>query len=119
MTLKEITNALLSLRGVLAAAIVDYESGMIMASGNKSPDLDIEIIMASGSNIIRAKKRTIALLEADDFIHDILISSATQYHLLCPCYHRENMFIYMVLDRKTANLSRCRQALFQAERMVV
>lgn len=119
MKLSDIVNKLASLEGVIVAAIVDYESGMVLASATNRADFDLEVHAASGSNIIGAKKRTIQLLEGDDFIHDIVISMKTQYHLLCPCSKRQSAFIYMVLDRETGNLSTCRRALFQAEALVV
>lgn len=118
MKLNEIVNTLAALTGTIAVAIVDYESGMIMASALNQQDFDLEVFAASGSNIIGAKKRTIELLQGDDFIHDIVISMTSQYHLLCPCTKRDNMFVYVVLDRKLANLSTARRALFQAEKFV-
>lgn len=118
MKLNEIVNALAALEGVIAAAIVDYESGMIMASAINQEGFDLEVFSASGCNIIGAKKRTIELLEGDDFIHDIVISMDSQYHLLCPCTKKDNIFIYLALDRQVANLSTCRRALFKAEKFV-
>lgn len=119
MKLQEIVSTLSDLDGVIAVAIVDYESGMIMASRVNQEGFDLEVFAATGSNIIGAKKRTIAMLDNDDYIHDIVISMTSQYHLLCPCSQKDNMFIYMVLDRETANLSSCRRTLFQAEKVIV
>lgn len=119
MKLKEIVNKLATLEGVVAVAIVDYESGMIMASHINHANFDLEVFAATGSNIIGAKKRTIKMLQQDDYIHDIVISMTSQYHLLCPCTKKENMFIYMVLNRETGNLSSSRRTLFQAEQSVV
>lgn len=120
MKLQEIVSTLSALDGVIAVAIVDYESGMIMASQINQEGFDLEVFAASGSNIIGAKKRTIAMLDNDDYIHDIVISMTSQYHLLCPCSQQNNnMFIYMVLNRETANLSSCRRTLFQAEKVIV
>lgn len=119
MKLKAIINKLAALEGVIAVAIVDYESGMIMSSQVNDPAFDLEVFAATGSNIIGAKKRTIKMLDNDDYIHDIVISMTSQYHLLCPCTQKENMFIYMVLNRETGNLSSSRRTLFQAEKVVV
>ena len=56
MKLNQIVNALATLEGVIAAAIVDYESGMMMASAVNQADFDLEVVAASGCEIIRAKK---------------------------------------------------------------
>lgn len=103
---------------MIAAAVVDYESGLLLASGNNRSGFDLEVIAARGSEIIRAKKKTLAMLQMDDVVHDILISISTQYHLMCPCTGRENTFLYMAIDRKEANLSLCRRALFNAEKNI-
>lgn len=117
--LQELTDALVAVKGVIAAAIVDYESGMIMAaSEGRGNNTDLEVVMAGGTNIIRAQQKTIGMLHHDDTLRDILISLKQQYHLLCPCTQTKNMFIYLIIDRQSANLAICRNAMFCAEAMV-
>lgn len=117
--LQELTDALVAVKGVQAAAIVDYESGMIMsASEGRGNEADLEVVMAGGSNIIRAQQKTLSMLQHNDTLRDILITLQRQYHLLCPCTQTQNMFIYLILDRQTANLAICRNAMFCAEAMV-
>ena len=96
MTLDEIVKGLSTVRGVVAVGVVDYGSGMVMAGVSKDPALSI-----------------------GDAIHDIQITLYKQYHLLCPCTHKHNAFIYMVADRTTANLSVCRRSMFNAEKLIV
>lgn len=119
MNLQKLVDGLLTLDGAIAAAIVDFESGMLLAHGNKQNNFDLEVVAARGSEVIRAKLKTIKMLQMQDEIHDILITLGTQYHLMCPCKHRENMFLYLAIDRKTANLSLSRRAMFNAEKQIV
>ncbi|QMT31975.1 hypothetical protein [Alysiella filiformis] len=119
MNLQQLVDGLLTLEGAIAAAIVDFESGMLLAYGNKQSHFDLEVIAARGSDVIRAKIKTIKMLKMDDDIHDMLITLNTQYHLMCPCKSRENMFLYLALDRKQANLSLSRRAVFNAEKQIV
>lgn len=119
MNLQKLVNGLLTLDGAIAAAIVDFESGMLLAHGNQQNNFDLEVVAARGSDVIRAKKKTIKMLQMNDEIHDILITLDTQYHLMCPCKSRENMFLYLAIDRKTANLSLSRRAMFNAEKQIV
>ncbi len=79
---------------------------------------DLEAASAGCVNIIRAKMKTVAHLELDDELHDIQISLHNQIHLICPCTNKENIFVYLVADRKVANLSICRRSLFSAEKLV-
>lgn len=119
MNLQKLVDGLLTLDGAIAAAIVDFESGMLLAHGNKQNNFDLEVVAARGSEVIRAKLKTIKMLQMQDEIHDILITLGTQYHLMCPCKNRENMFLYLAIDRKTANLSLSRRAMFNAEKQIV
>lgn len=118
MKLNKIISALFNIKGIVAAAIVDYESGMIMESGLNDVDLDLEVIMAGGSNILRAQKKMLNMIENKDTIHDIIITLKNQWHIICPCTQRENMFIYIVINRGEGNLSWCRNFLFQIQKII-
>lgn len=118
--LQNLTDALLFVKGVKVAAVVDYESGMVMASSEaKDNILDVEVVAAGARDLIHMQYYTMKMLGIDDVLHDVLISFKTQYHLLCPCSQKESMFLYMIIDRASANLAVCRNALFCAEKLVV
>lgn len=119
MSLDEIVNALLTVKGITAAAIVDYSSGMMMASGSHDPDFDLEMAAAGNVNVVRAQVIAMKMLDSADIIHDILVSLPGQYHLICPCTKKEGIFIYLVADRRSANLSTCRRSMFHAESLIV
>lgn len=119
MTLEEIVEALVRVKGVLAAAIVDYSSGMMLASKNLDSSFDLEIASAGYVNVVRAKMKVMDRLDFGDSIHDIQVNLHMQYHLICPCTKKEGLFIYMVAKRPEANLSIIRRSLFYAETMVV
>ncbi len=118
MTLDEIVGALVSVKGVMAAAIVDYGSGMMLASKNLNPDFDLEIASAGNVNVVRAKMKIMERLELKEEIHDIQVNLHGQYHLICPCTQKEGLFIYMVAKRPEANLSIIRRSLFHAATLV-
>lgn len=118
MTLEQIISALLSVKGVIAAAIVDYGSGMMMASGSHDADFDLEVAAAGNVNMIRAKMKVMERLNFGDTIHDIQVNLSNQFHIICPSTKTEGVFIYLVADRKTANLSTCRRSVFHAETLV-
>lgn len=118
MTLDEIVEALVRIKGVMAAAIVDYSSGMMLASKSLDPDFDLEIASAGNVNVMRAKMKIMERLELKEEIHDIQLNLHTQYHLICPCTKKEGLFIYMVAKRPEANLSIIRRSLFHAASVV-
>ena len=75
-------NQLLDLDGALCAAVIDYNTGMTLASIGSGIDLDIA---ATGQkDLVRANMDTIRFLNLNDEIEDILISLGRQYHLMRP-----------------------------------
>ena len=78
---------MLNVDGALAAAVVDYSSGMLLAGGG-SPSIDLEIAAAGNTEVIRAKKKTMQMLGLKDEVEDILMTLGTQYHLLRPLPRR-------------------------------
>lgn len=118
MTLEQIVSALLSIKGVVAAAVVDYGSGMMMASGTHDPNFDLEVAAAGNVNVVRSKMKVMERLDFGDTLHDIQVNLSNQFHIICPCSKKEGMFIYLVGDRKVANLSTCRRSVFHAESLI-
>ncbi|HEY1026272.1 MAG TPA: hypothetical protein VGE28_01435 [Pseudomonas sp.] len=100
---------LMGVRGALGVAIVDYDSGMMLASQGTAGVL--EVAAAANSEVINAKQRAIKLLGLDDSIDDILVSLTKQYHLLRPVKAEKGLFIYYMLDAANANLALARLKL--------
>lgn len=105
-------NDLLAIDGASGAAIVDISSGMELGSGG-SPGFDLTIAAAGNSNVTRAKLATMSDLGLDEHIEDIMITLENQYHLInvLNTTDTDGLFIYLVLDRKKANLALARHKL--------
>lgn len=112
-SITENLNQLLEVDGALAAAVVDYSSGMLLGSVGQGIDLDI----AAGGNteVVRAKLKTMKMLGLNESIEDILITLGTQYHLIRPLTSTQELFMYYVLDRSKANLALARRKLQAVE----
>ncbi len=104
-----------NLDGFLAAALVDSGSGMLLDSLGASV-FPIETAAAFNTQVVQAKLKAMdAVGLGDDNIEDILISLGTQYHLIRPLDSNREVFIYIALDRKRANLAIARIELRKLE----
>ncbi|MFE6166003.1 hypothetical protein ACWFRJ_22030 [Streptomyces sp. NPDC055239] len=112
--LKETTT---SIEGVIGAALVDYTSGMALGTIGGGKDLDLSVAAAGNTDVVRAKLRTMELLDLKDEIEDILISLSSQYHLIRLIKGRNNngLFLYVALDKDRANLAMARHQLKRIE----
>ncbi|MEX3611067.1 hypothetical protein VVR12_08475 [Rothia sp. LK2588] len=111
-TLDTSIQELLSIEGANGAALVDISSGMALASGG-NPGFDLTVAAAGNSNVVRAKLKTMADLGLDGTIEDIMITLDRQYHLInvLNTSDTSGLFVYLVLDRNTANLALARHKL--------
>ena len=104
---------LMSLDGAMCAAIVDYNSGMML--GSAGTGVDLELAAAGNTEVVRAKMKTMKSLGLEGAIEDILITLTHQYHIIRPVAKHNGLFIYYVLDRNRANLAMARRKVQDLE----
>lgn len=107
--------SLTSIDGFVAAALVDSESGLALATAGNS-SIDLELAAAGNTEVVRSKRKVAAALNLDDSIEDILITLGKQYHLIRPLDSNDSLFLYLVLDRAKSNLAMSRHELKSFER---
>lgn len=108
----------MSIAGAVGVALVDYESGMSLGTSGGGEWLDLDIAAAGNTEVVRAKLRVMSSLALNDTIEDILITLHRQYHLIRLMNggsSRNQLFLYLVLDRDRANLALARHYLKRIE----
>ena len=108
MNFDGIINELLRTDGAMAAAVVDYSSGMLLAGAGTS-SMDLEIAAAGNTEVVRATMKTMKLLDLKDSIDDILITLGEHYHLIRPIAKMDGLFLYFVLAKDKSNLALARR----------
>ncbi|MFD5467911.1 hypothetical protein ACFWIQ_34630 [Kitasatospora sp. NPDC127059] len=109
--------AMTTIEGAIGAALVDYNSGMALATLDGPGGLDLNVAAAGNTDVVRAKMRTMDMLGLQDGIEDILITLSSQYHLIRPLGGRtgKGLFLYLALDKGRANLAMARHQLTRVE----
>lgn len=113
-SIQDSLNALMTVDGALCAALVDSSSGMLM--GSVGSGVDMELAAAGNTEVVRAKLKTMRMLNLNDQIDDILITLGKQYHIIRPVAANEGVFFYLVLDKSRSNLALARRKTVDVEK---
>ena len=111
--LNDSLNDLMTMDGAMCAAVVDYNSGMML--GSVGTGVDLELAAAGNTEVVRAKMKTMKALGLNDNIDDILITLGKQYHLIRPSQKLAGIFVYYVLDKARSNLALARRKVADVE----
>lgn len=101
-------SALNELAGFIGACLVDSDTGMMLAAESGNGKFDLEAAGAANTEVVRAKNNAIQALGLKESIEDILITLDSQFHLIRPLQANPAVFVYVALDKKSANLAMAR-----------
>jgi CheY-like chemotaxis protein len=108
---QEALDEAMQIPGAVGVALVDGASGMTLGTAGGGARLNVELAGAGAADFLRAKRRAIDALGLQDTIEDVMVTLGTQYHLTRFLGPSSDVFLYLVLDRETANLGMARHTL--------
>ena len=108
----------MQITGAIGVAIVDIDSGMTLAQAGGGEQLNLDVAAAGNTEVMRAKMRTMADLDLQDEIEDVLITLGKQYHIIRPIRTKggAGLFMYIALDKGQSNLAMARHKLADIEK---
>jgi hypothetical protein len=104
--------------GVIAAAVVDLESGMTLAAKTNRPEFDLAAASAYNSELVKQKMKIMRTLNLKSTLEDMLITLSDQFHLI-KFLPGGTSFLYLAADRSSTNLAILRNFGQQARAGVV
>lgn len=101
----------MEIEGAVAAAIVDWESGLTLGTAVADNSFDVELAASGNTRVVQAKMAVMRDLNIGGSIEDILITLDEQYHVIRPVRAFDSLFVYFAIDRKKGNLGLARRKL--------
>ena len=95
---------------VVAAAVVDLESGMTLAAKSNRPDFDLAVASAYNSELVKQKMKIMRALNLKSSLEDMLLTLTDQFHLI-KFLPGGTSFLYLAADRSGTNLAILRNSV--------
>ncbi len=105
----------MTIPGALGASIVDYTTGLPVATTGAAPNEDHEAAAAGTADVVQAAQSRSLFVSAvpHDLLEDLIITTAGGYHLLrlVRTDFDSRLVLYLWLDRVRGNLAMARRRM--------
>ncbi len=119
-TARQAMRGMLPLDGMLACAIVDSSSGMVLADEIRDgARLDIELAGAACAQVLRAHRRAARSMGLPEQIDEVMATAGPRHQVMRMLTRHPGLFLIALLDRHRTNLALARFHLMEIERGLV
>ncbi|PXW98192.1 hypothetical protein C7444_103290 [Sphaerotilus hippei] len=111
-----ILNSLAHLDGVIFTALVELDTGLVLASNTRGPDVDRAA--AAASDVLRAHANSLRLMghpRPGDPVDEVLVTAGSRYHIIRTLQAHPSHFLLAVLDKLRSNLAMTRFRVMEAQ----
>jgi len=111
---------LMLLDGLIFAALVDINTGLVIASEGRGPVVDRAA--AAAAEVLTVHRRTLRQMghwRPNDPVDEVLVTAGSRYHILRTLQAHPDLFILAVLDKLRSNLAMTRFRIMEAQQALV
>ena len=106
--------------GLLACAIVDTATGMVLAHEQRDAlPFDLDVAAAACSQVLRAHRLAARSMGLHDHIEEVMVSAGARQQVLRVLSKHPELFLFALLDKHRTNLALVRFRLLEAEKNLV
>ena len=104
------------LDGVFACAVVDADTGLILAQQSRAGQpVELELAAAASTQVLRTHQQAARDLGLTAEIDEVMTSAGPRHHVMRTISHHRGLFLFAVLDKQRTNLALARYKLMEAE----
>lgn len=114
-----VLHELMLLDGLIFAALVNINTGAVVASEGRGPDIDRAA--AAAAEVLQVHRRTLRQMghwRSNDPVDEVLVTAGSRYHILRTLQAHPDLFILAVLDKLRSNLAMTRFRIMEAQQVL-
>lgn len=93
-----------SIDGLVAAFVVDRNSGKVSGFSKAGPQLDLELDAIHNGEVLDLAEAAVAAFDEAEEVRSLCFVLAAQYHVIRPSSRERGRYLYLILDRLEGNL---------------
>jgi len=114
---REALAAMLSLDGLMGCAVVDGNTGLVIARElREDQPVDIELAAAACAQVLRTHRQAARNMGLSDHIEEIITTAGARHQLMRALPRHPNLFLVALLDKHRTNLALARFQLIEVEK---